>query len=165
MKMKTGTLLALLCLCLTLSACGGQQGTGGVSVYDLQKNMLEADESLPEMLTVNSSAEDGAELFHYLSDLDYGKVSGYFLAYSADGMADEIAVIVTKDSKDTSDAVASLKRHVEGRVELYRNYEPEQVRRAEGAVVFSQDNCAVLIISDKPEAARGAFEETLAAGR
>jgi len=160
MKKRTGTVLALLCLCLTLSACGQQsQSLTAVSIYDLQKSMLEADSTLPEMLTVNSSAEDGAELFHYLSDLDYSKVAGYFLAYSADGMADEIAVIVTKDPKDTPEAEASLKRHVQGRVELYRNYEPEQVQRAERAVIFSRDACAVLIISDQPEAARGAFEE------
>lgn len=161
MKKRTGAILALLCLCLTLSACGGQGDAPAVSVYDLQKNMLEADDTLPEMLTVNSSAEDGEELFHYLSDMDYDKVAGYFLAYSADGMADEIAVIVTKDPKDVPEAEASLKRHVQGRVELYRNYEPEQVQRAESAVVFSKDAYAVLIISDKPEAARGAFEETI----
>lgn len=159
MKKRAGILLLLLCL--TLSACGGQADAPAVSVYDLQKNMLEADDTLPEMLTVNSNAEDGEELFSYLSDLDYDKVAGYFLAYSADGMADEIAVIVTKDPKDAPEAEASLKRHVQGRVELYRNYEPEQVQRVEGAVVFSKDACAVLIISDKPEAARGAFEETV----
>ncbi len=163
MKKRTGAVLALLCLSLSLCACGGQRSAKltAVSIYDLQKSMLEADDTLPEMLTVNSSAEDGEELFHYLSDLDYSKVAGYFLAYAADGMADEIAVIVTKDPKDAPEAEASLKRHVEGRLELYRNYEPEQVRRAEGAVIFSKDACAVLIISDRPEAARGAFEETL----
>ncbi len=161
MKQRTGLLLALLCLSLALSACGGQKAGSDISVYDLQKAMLEADDTLPEMLTVNSSAEDGEELFHYLSDLDYDKVSGYFLAYAADGMADELAVIVTRDPADASEAEASLKRHVQGRVELYRNYEPKQVQRAENAMVFSKDGCAVLIISDQPQAARDAFEAVL----
>ncbi len=161
MKKRTGLLLALLCLSLALCACGGQKAGSDVSVYDLQKAMLEADDTLPEMLTVNSNAEDGEELFHYLSDLDYDKVAGYFLAYAADGMADELAVIVTRDPTDASEAEASLKRHVQGRVELYRNYEPKQVQRAEDAVIFSKDGCAVLIISDQPQAARDAFEAVL----
>ncbi len=160
MRGRRKALWALSCaVCLTLCGCGGQSSQPAVSVYDLQKAMVEADASLPEMLTANSNETQAKENFGYLSSLDYDKVEGYFLAYSAQGLADELAVIVLKDEDDVPEAVDSLKEHVQGRVDMYSFYEPEQAPRAEGAEVFSQGRYAVLIISDDPAASRTAFQQ------
>lgn len=159
-NMRTLCAVCLICLCLT--GCAEQSVNVEVSIYELQQAMLEADPSLPEMLTVNSSSEDAETLFAYLSDFDYAKVDSYFLAYSATGLADEIAVIALKDSSDAADAAQSLEEHVQGRVNMYSFYEPDQASRAEDALVFHKENFAVLIISDHAEDVRAAFERFLA---
>ena len=142
---------------MMLAGCGGKQQPT-VSMYDLQKAMLEADKSLPEMQSVNGSSEDAARLFTYLCDLPYDQVEDYFLAYSSAGKADEVAVIAMKDSSKIDAAKKALEAHVQDRVSLYRNYEPEQVARAEKALIFTQQQYAVLIISDGSSSVRQAFQ-------
>lgn len=151
------TMTILLLTMGLLTACGGKQSKETVSMYDLQKAMLAADDTLPEMLSVNSSSDDAQSLFTYLSDLDYGKVDSYFLAYSSEGLADEIAVIALKDEADVNEAEKFLHDHVDSRVKLYENYAANQVPRAEAATIFCKDQYVVLIISDKAQEVKAAF--------
>jgi hypothetical protein len=156
-------LLALLLL-LTVSACSGDPAPAGADLGELQAAMLAADDSLPQMTSVSSSMDDGEELFAYLSDLDYNKVSGYFLSYSADGLADEIAVVRMKEAADVSAMSDSLRAHVDGRIKLYENYQPDQVPRAEQALIFTSGNDVVLIISDGQAAVKTAYTQETAGG-
>ena len=155
---------AIAFLTLMLSACGsnGSAAVPVVSMYELQKSMLAADSTLPEMSSVNGSAENAEESFAYLSKLPYEKVEAYFLAYSAYGKADEIAVIAVKDTADLTAAKKSLDASVEGRLELYKQYDPTQVSRVEEALVFTEGRYAVLIISDNADAVRTAFSAFIA---
>ena len=155
MKRAAAFILALA-LCLSLCACADDKE---ISIYELQKSMLDADAALPEMLTVSSSDGDAEKKFTYLSDVDYSKVEGYFLAYAADGMAYEIAVICLEDKADVSQAEASLRNHLEGRINLYKTYEPQQVTRAENALIISRGRCVALIMCDDTNAVKAAFEE------
>ena len=157
MKRITALLLALV-LCLALCACGESKD---ISVYDLQKSMLSADAKLPEMLTASSSDSDGEKKFAYLSDVNYSKVDGFFLAYASDGMAYEIAVICLKNKADVPAAEASLREHLDGRINLYETYEPKQVQRAENALIVSRDRCVALIMCDDTNAVKAAFEDYL----
>lgn len=155
---KIASLILVIALCFALCACGE---TKEISIYELQKSMLAADSAIPEMRTASSSDSDAEAKFSYLSDIDYSKVSGYFLAYAADGMAYEIAVICLKDKGDAPDAEASLRTHLEGRVSLYKTYEPTQTQRAEDALIVTRDNCVALIMCDDTSAVKSAFEEFL----
>lgn len=155
-------IVMLVCLCMAITACSQKtENTEHVSMYDLQKTMLQADETLPEMTTVNSNAEDAEDLFSYLSDLEYSKVESYFLAYSSEGLADEVAVIRCKNVSDVEKAVATLKSHVEARVSLYTSYQPDQVDRARSAMVFREGNYAVLIISENQKEIKTAFLDAI----
>lgn len=156
-------------ICLILAAalllCGcaakqqeAQEPTPMVSMYDLQKAMLAADSSLPEMKTVSSSDENASELFGYLSKESYDLVEGFFLAYAADGQSYEIAVVALKDAKDTPTMTDSLKAHVSDRVLLYKNYSPEQVTRAEKAQILSNGRYVALVMCDDQAAVKKAFE-------
>lgn len=157
MKRIAAFILALA-LCFSLCACGADKE---ISIYDLQKAMLSADGELPEMLTVSSSDADAEKKFAYLSDMDYSKVEGYFLAYSADGTAYEIAVICLENSDDEAEAKASLQSHLQDRVNLYKTYEPTQASRAEDALIISRGSCVALIMCDNTDAVKSAFEEFL----
>lgn len=167
--MNGGKRILLFCLAallaLSLCACGGESQSGGaqVNMSQLQQAMLAADPSLQQMTSVTSEAADGETLFAYVSALPYDKVESFLLSYSSAGKADELAVIAVKDSKDVEEAAQSLRDHVQQRLQLFRQYGPDQAARVEQAQVFTKDNCAVLIIADQSQAVREALEQTLSA--
>ena len=130
-----------------------------VSMYDLRKAMEAAEPDLPEMLSVSSSDEDAANLFAYLSDLDYEKVEGFFLSYAAQGEAYELAVVALKDPADLPALEASLRAHQQDRVLLYKNYAADQVAMAEAAKVVSRGRYGALVMCAHPEAVLEVFEK------
>ena len=156
-------LALLLCGCasrpLTPESSAAPTDTAAptVSMYDLRTAMLAADPSLPEMMSVSSSDENAGELFSYLSTLDYEKVDSYFLSYAADGKAYEIAVVALRDAADLSALVETLNAHVQGRVDLYKTYAPEQVQQAEAAEIVSMGRYVALIMCDERAAVKAAF--------
>ena len=85
----------------------------------------------------------------------------FLLSYSAEGKADEIAVIAVKDPADAEEAAETLRAHLEQRLTLFRQYTPDQVSRAEKALVFTQDQYAVLLICDGNQDVKAALEDFL----
>jgi hypothetical protein len=149
--------ICALAMCLSVCACG--EKTQKIDMYELQKSMVSADKSLPEMKISGSWDENAEKAFSYISDMEYNKIHGFFLAYAADGMAYELAVVQLKDKSDAGEMEDSLNEHVQTRVRMYKTYEPEQVQRAENAVVKTVGDCVLLIMSDSPENAETAFKE------
>lgn len=150
---------ALCAVMLSLSLCACGEKTKSIDMQALENSMVSADKSLPEMKVSGSWEENSEKAFSYISDLEYNKIHGFFLAYAADGMAYEIAVVQLKDKSDASAMADSLREHVQSRVQMYKTYEPEQVQRAESAVVKTDGDCVLLIISDAPQNAETAFKE------
>lgn len=161
-------LLCLLLAALLLLAGCSKPGTptesetgapkSMVSMYDLRKAMLDAQPGLPEMTAVSSSDENAGALFSYLSELDYEKVEGYFLAYSSDGKtANEFAVVCLKDPADLPALEATLKAHIQGRVNLYKSYAPELVEQASAAEIVTEGRYAALIMCEDRAAVKNAF--------
>ena len=150
---------ALCAVMLSLSLCACGEKTKSIDMQALENSMVSADKTLPEMKVSGSWEENAEKAFSYISDLEYNKIHGFFLAYAADGMAYEIAVVQLKDKSDASAMADSLREHVRSRVQMYKTYEPEQVQRAESAVVKNDGDCALLIMSDAPQNAETAFKE------
>ena len=149
--------ICALAMCLSVCACG--EKTQKIDMYELQRSMVSADKSLPEMKISGSWDENAEKAFSYISDMEYNKIHGFLLAYAADGMAYELAVVQLKDKSDAGEMEDSLNEHVQTRVRMYKTYEPEQVQRAENAVVKTIGDCVLLIMSDSPENAETAFKE------
>lgn len=150
---------ALCAVMLSLSLCACGEKTNSIDMQALENSMVSADKSLPEMKVSGSWDENAEKAFSYISDLEYNKIHGFFLAYAADGMAYEIAVVQLKDKSDASAMADSLREHVQSRVQMYKTYEPQQVQRAESAVVKTDGDCVLLIMSDAPQNAETAFKE------
>lgn len=150
---------ALCAVMLSLSLCACGEKTKSIDMQALENSMVSADKTLPEMKVSGSWEENAEKAFSYISDLEYNKIHGFFLAYAADGMAYEIAVVQLKDKSDASAMADSLREHVQSRVQMYKTYEPEQVQRAESAVVKTDGDCVLLIMSDAPQNAETAFKE------
>ena len=150
---------ALCAVMLSLSLCACGEKTKSIDMQALEKSLVSADKTLPEMKVSGSWDENAEKAFSYISDLEYNKIHGFFLAYAADGMAYEIAVVQLKDKSDASAMADSLREHVRSRVQMYKTYEPQQVQRAESAVVKTDGDCVLLIMSDAPQNAETAFKE------
>lgn len=150
---------ALCAVMLSLSLCACGEKTKSIDMQALENSMVSADKTLPEMKVSGSWEENAEKAFSYISDLEYNKIHGFFLAYAADGMAYEIAVVQLKDKSDASAMADSLREHVRSRVQMYKTYEPQQVQRAESAVVKTDGDCVLLIMSDAPRNAETAFKE------
>ena len=131
----------------------------------MQTALLAADPTLPEMRSITGQVGDAETLFTYVSDLPYEKVDDFLLSYSAEGKADEIAVIAVKDPADAEAAADTLRAHLDQRLTLFRQYSPDEVSRAEKALVFTQDQYAVLLICDGNQDVKAAFEELLTAAQ
>ena len=123
--------------------------------------MLEADDSLPDMTVITYDDEDGKSSFPYLSKLDYDKVSDYFLAFSSEGKADEIAVIELKKTADSAQAKKSLDDHIQKRINTYTQYEPSEVPRVEKAKVLVRGRYVAIVICNDERAVSKVFEEAL----
>ena len=150
-------------LILALAGCGGNE-TSPAQTADMeamQTALLAADPTLPEMRSITGQVADAKDLFTYFSDLPYEKVDDFLLSYSAEGKADEIAVIAVKDPADAEAAADTLRAHLDQRLTLFRQYSPDEVSRAEKALVFTQDQYAVLLICDGNQDVKAAFEEFL----
>lgn len=160
MKKFLSKLLVIIAM-LTCGCANGETPSEAVSMYDLRVAMEAADDSLPSMLNASSVEEEGEQNFNHISDMDYDKVDSYFVSYSEDGLADEIAVIAVKDAADAKEAGESLKEHQQDRHKLFEQYEPEQVKRIDDGLVFTSGRYAVLIICDNAGAVRKAFEKAV----
>lgn len=148
--------ISIVCACmLVLTGCGSNASE--INMLDLRNAMLKSTNALPNMITVSDVDSDAESNFSYLSDFSYGKVDSYFLSYSEDGLADEIAVIRLKDKKDVYECENSLKAHAEGRVKLYEQYDPKETKRAENALILTKDQFVVLIIAEESDKIKEAF--------
>lgn len=150
---------AMAAVLLLLSACGGPQSGQGTDPIALGKSLTEQAEGLPVMSVMSSDDERGEELFPYLSDLDYDKTDGYYFAYAKDGTAEEIAVIRLKDAGDAAEAKASLERHVETRLGMFRVYGPDQAPLVEDARISTAGSLVALVICGDADAVVAAFQQ------
>ena len=162
MGKKAYSILLLLCLVLgLLSGCGSGKGSGGVDPVTLGKTMAEGVKDLPEMETITAKDDRGQELFPYLSDLDYGKVEDYYFSYAKAGTAQEIAAIRLRSAGDAQEAKASLERHVQQRLGVFRVYDPSQAALAENAKILVSGNMVALVMCQDPAPAEAAFRSAL----
>lgn len=155
--------ILLVAMAMLLSGCGGKSteaGKADVAISDLQKNMLAADTTLPEMVIVSDSTDQADLNFSYLSDLSYDMVDSYFYAYAKEGTAEEIAAIKLKDKDDVASMMDSLHEHVKQREGTFQEYAPDQVEMTKNAVVVRHENYIALIISKKNGLVQKTFQES-----
>ena len=160
MKKALLSLLAVCLLAVSLTACSGG-GTTTSKLVDmnlLRVNMMSAASLRDGVTSVSGNMEDAEKNF---STLSYDKVADYFIVYSTEGTADEIAVIAVKDAADVSEAASTLRAHVDDRLKLFQQYGPDQASRVEKAEIFTKDQYAVLLICDDSDAVKTAFEDFL----
>ena len=158
-------LIALLAVVSIFSvSCKKSGGADDVSMYDLYQALCNGETTkdlFSDMKYASSSDQNPADVFSNISDMDYDKVTDFFVCYAADGNgnADEVAAIEVKNAADLSDAETSLQAHLDYRKSLYKTYDASQVKKLDDAKIVTHGRVAVLIVSEDPAAVSAAFEE------
>ena len=160
----------MLLICSILMLAGSLIGCGGTKQGDqadtqtavdmdaLCKNMLAADTTLPEMVTVTDK-DDQAELnFGSFSSFAYDRVASYFYAYAKEGGSEEIAVIELKDPQDAGTLMTTLQDHLKDRRGALESYAPDQLTLIDHAVIKQNGRYVAMIISPKSGLIQQAFE-------
>ena len=156
-------LLLILALALGLAACGSQGGSKAADPLALGEELKSRAEGLPDMTTVSSGGDEatGAELFPYLSDMDYSKVAGYYLSYATAGSPEEIALIRVKDASDLAEARASLERHLENRRNIFRTYDPAGAALLDKARITASGDLAAIIVCENSDELERELRKTI----
>ena len=159
-KRLISAVLLLAVLCCALCSCSSKEPE--VSMYDLCQAMSRAA-TLKEMKYASSEDKNPSQLLSKVADIDYGKVSSFFIYYAANGTgnADEFVVIRVKKIADTKAAEASLRSHLAARKALYASYDKTQLPKLENAQVVSSGSFAALIVADEPAKVENAFLDFL----
>ena len=152
MKRVIAILLAAVCL-LSLCACGGDEKIN-ISAKDLAAAALQSTGLEGTDLLMASDDESFANRFYYYYGIGTDQVRDYAIAYSSASRAEEISVLVAADGVDVkvlSDALDARRQMQRSSFELYS---PESVEMLDNSIIFTEGDCAVLIVAPEPGAVR-----------
>ncbi len=159
MKRVIAILLAAVCL-LSLCACGGDEKIN-ISAKDLAAAALQTTGLEGTDLLMAADDESFANRFYYYYGIGTDQVRDYAIAYSSASRAEEISVLVAADGVDVkvlTDALDARRRMLISSFELYS---PESVEMLNNAIIFTEGDCAVLIVAPEPGAVRDKMQELL----
>ncbi len=152
---KLGSIGVIVCLCATLLCGCGQSSEDttdtqeSIDLSALSADMIAADTTLPEMVTV-SDADEQAELnFGSFSDFEYERVASYVYSYAKDGGIQEIAVVELKNASDAAALMNTMQDHLTDRRGTLESYAPDQVTLIDHAVIKQKGRYVAMIISPK----------------
>ena len=160
MKRVIAILLAAVCL-LSLCACGGDDEKINISAKDLAAATLQSTGLEGTDLFMASDDESFANRFYYYYGIGTDQVRDYAIAYSSASRAEEISVLVAADGVDVkvlSDALDARRQMQRSSFELYS---PESVEMLDNSIIFTEGDCAVLIVAPEPGAVRDKMQELL----
>lgn len=160
MKKAIAILLAAACL-LALCACGDVEEKIDISAKDLTAAALQSVGL--EGADLLSAADDGdfANRFYYYYGIDTDQVRDYAIAYSSSSRAEEISVLVAADGVDMKVLTDALDARRQMQKSSFELYSPESVEMLNNSIIFTEGDCAVLIVADEPTAVRDKMQELL----
>lgn len=160
MKRAIAILLAAVCL-LSLCACGGDGKKIDISAKDLTAAALQSTGLEGTDRFAAADDESFANRFYYYYGIETDKVRDYAIAYSSASRPEEISVLVAADGVDVkvlTDALDARRRMLVSSFELYS---PESVEMLNNAIIFTEGDCAVLIVAPDPASVRDKMQELL----
>ncbi|MGM9591738.1 MAG: DUF4358 domain-containing protein [Oscillospiraceae bacterium] len=160
MKRAIAILLAAVCL-LSLCACGGDGKKIDISAKDLTAAALQSTGLEGTDLFVASDDESFANRFYYYYGIETDKVRDYAIAYSSASRPEEISVLVAADGVDVEVLTDALDARCRMLISSFELYSPESVEMLNNAIIFTEGDCAVLIVAPDPASVRDKMQELL----
>ena len=157
---KINIVALIIVLTGVLASCGKEKEVAGkYKASEVMETVLGGMNDLPEMITVKSGDDNAENVFTYLSEVDYDKVSDYEYQYAKEGSAEEIAVIRMKDESDMKRVKEGLEKRLADRKNHFELYNTEEVPKFDGATVVVKDNYAILIIGSQAQNGKYEFDK------
>ena len=158
-RMKWNWLILIFGMAMFLVACQKTTETEKqVDMDRLQKQLLEADTTLPEMIAVTSEEENAELNFSALCDFSYDRVENYFYLYAEDGTAPEIAVVELKDASDAAALMMDIKEHAANREGTMQSYMPDQVEIVHAYILTYDGPYVLYAVGEQNGMVQKAFE-------
>ena len=151
--MNWKTVLAGALLCTVLTGCGSsaEAPAPADAIKSLQSELTFTD----QMTDLDS---EGACRFY---DLDATLVADSAAYVGSGATAESLAAFTAKDSDSADQLVEALGAFVDGWIEGYSSYKPEEVPKLESAVIDRQGETVVFCVTDDNAAAKDAVQAVL----
>lgn len=150
-KITTVFCTAAIALCLT--ACGGKE-TKNVTV---DVSALASD--LQAAVTSDTLAQTAGEMIPSIYLYEADDVENAVAYASSGATACEVAVIQSKDEKNTAEIEKLLKNRVESQSSLYASYNEGEVAKLDDAIIESVGSYTVLCVCDDTDKANEILKE------
>lgn len=161
MKRVIAILLAASCL-FSLCACGDiKKEVNTPPAKDLAAAVLQSVGPEGADLLTAADDESFANRFYYYYGIETDQVRDYALAYSSSSRADEISILVAADGVDVKVLTDALNARRQMQKSSFELYSPESVEMLNNSIIFTEGDCAVLIVADDPVPIRDKMQELL----
>ncbi len=144
MKRKIAWLLALVCLVLALTGCGG-------------KKELEPRAFVDELLSGAKFTDSLDQLDDSIVPLLYGVDAADYtsaIVYAGTGAtAEEIAVFTARDDAAADRLLTAARTRVDDRIESFKNYGPAAAMSLENAIVEKSGKYVIVVVCSDSEGA------------
>ncbi len=157
---KITVMITVLLLAFSLTACSGS-GSGGSSgssgSVDIDPNELA--EALLATVTSDTLSETAESLIPSIYLIDEDEIESAVAYASSGSTACEVAVIESRDEKETADVEEKLQNHVDSQEELYATYNESEAARLKTAIIKSAGRYTVLCVCDDTEEAEQILQD------
>ena len=160
MKKVISILLAAACL-ISLCACGDSVKKIEVSAKDLTAAAIQAVGLDGADLLSAAGDESFESRFYYYYGITTDQVRDYAIAYSSVSRPEEISVLVAADGVDVSVLTDALDARRKMQPSSFALHSPESVEMLENAIIFTEGDCAVLIVAENAEELRDKIKELI----
>lgn len=143
---KITALFCTAAMAMMLTACGGKNKEVSIDAAALAKDLQTA-------VTSDTLAETASAMLPSVYFYDEANVENAIAYASSGATACEVAVIQSKDAKNTADIEKLLKNRVDNQSSLYASYNEGEVEKLDDAIIKSAGAYTVLCVCDDTDKA------------
>ncbi|MCM1060932.1 MAG: DUF4358 domain-containing protein [Eubacterium sp.] len=154
-------LTAVLIPAMLFTACGGENGGAQSSAVDVDP--ADAVKAVLAEVPISSSVEKGTDdVETYYVDVDITELeSAAFSLCGSGALPDEIAVFRFATAEAASSAEVGLQSKLDSRIELFKDYTPDEMYKLDTAKIYSIGNYAVYLSVSDNDRAKAIVDEML----
>lgn len=153
MMKKFAAILCAAAMALSLTACGGGNDK------DVSIDTAKLSGELLETVTSDQLSETASDMLSSIYFFEDGTIETGTAYASSGATACEVAVVQSKDAKNTAEVEKLFRTRVSNQSELYASYNEAEVARLEEAIVKSAGAYTVLCVTDDTDKANDILKE------
>ena len=153
MMKKFTTILCTASMALCLTACGGGKEK------DITVDTAKLANELQAAVTSDTLSETASDMLSSIYFFEDGVIEEGAAYASSGATACEIAVVKSKDAKDTANVEKLFHTRVDNQSSLYASYNEGEVKKLDEAIIKSAGSYTVLCVCDDPDKANDILKD------